>query len=63
MMQSDKFAQTIKMICRIASTKFMKAVVEVGYTGELYNTDQYETLEKAIDKVSNELMQKVFNDS
>ena len=48
MMKSDRFAQTIKMICRIASTKFMKAVVEVGYTKELYDTDQYERLEKAI---------------
>ena len=48
MMQSDKFTETIKKICKIASTKFMKAVVEFGYTEELYNLDQYESLEKAI---------------
>ena len=61
MMQSDKFMQVIEKICRIASTKFMKAVVEVGYTEELYNEEEYETLEKVINQVSQDFMQQVFN--
>ena len=44
-----------------SSTKFMKAIVEVGYNKELYNAGQYEGLEKAIEQVSHELMQQVFN--
>ena len=39
----------------------MRAIVEVGYTEELYNEEEYETLEKVINQVSQDFMQQVFN--
>ena len=39
----------------------MKAVVEVGYTEEHYNEEEYQSIEKAINQVSQDFMQQVFN--
>ena len=43
-MHSDCFFDTIKKICELASTKFMKAVVETGYIEELYNEFDYKNI-------------------
>ena len=56
-MKPDLFEKTIKMICKLATTKFMKAVVETGYLEDLYSTNQYESLDSAIDQISDEFKQ------
>ena len=56
-MKPDLFEKTIKMICELASTKLMKAVVQIGYLEDLYSTSQYESLDLAIDQISHEFMQ------
>ena len=43
-MQSKRFADAIKMICGLASVEFMKAVIETGYTDELYEKGDYESI-------------------
>ena len=45
------------MICELATTRFMKAVVETGYLEELYSKSQYESLDLAIDQISHKFMQ------
>ena len=37
-MELDLFKEVIKMICKMASIKLMKAVVEVGYMEDFYTT-------------------------
>ena len=56
-MKPDLFENTIKMICKLATTRLMKAVVETGYLEELYDPSQYESLDSAIDKISHEFQQ------
>ena len=46
----------------MASTNFLKAVVETGYTEDFYSTKQYEDLEASIDKLSQDLTQEVFGE-
>ena len=45
------------MICKLATTSLMKAVVETGYLEELYDASQYESLDLAIDQISHEFKQ------
>ena len=51
-MHRDPFIETVKLICRMASINFMKAVAETGYTEDFYSESQYSSLESAINKVS-----------
>ena len=53
-MKPDLFEETVKMICKLASTSFMKAVVETGYLEDLYSKMQYESLDSAIDNISHD---------
>ena len=62
-MESDLFLKTIKIICKLASINFFKAVVETGYMEDFYSDSQYGNLETAIDMVSNKLQQEVFEQS
>ena len=59
-MKPDLFEKTINMICKLATTRFMKAVVETGYLENLYSTGQYESLDLAIDQICLEFTQEVF---
>ena len=60
-MQSDLFLETIKMICQMASTKLIKAVAESGYMKDLYSSSQYESLDSAINFISEKLQKEVFD--
>ena len=46
-MHRDPFIETVKLICRMASVNFMKAVAETGYMEDFYDKGQYEALELA----------------
>ena len=48
-MERGLFEEVIKMICKMASTKLMKAVAEEGYMEDFYNPEQYDSLNKAAD--------------
>ena len=47
-MHRDPFIETVKLICRMASVNFMKAVAETGYMEDLYDKGQYASLDSAI---------------
>ena len=47
-MQRDLFIETVKLICRMASVNFMKAVAETGYMEDFYDKGQYASLDSAI---------------
>ena len=48
-MHRDSFIDTIKLICKMASINFLKAVAETSYMEDFYNESQYASLESAID--------------
>ena len=56
-MKPDLFENTINMICKLATTRLMKAVVETGYLENLYSSGQYESLDLAIDEICLEFTQ------
>ena len=44
----------------MGSTRFIRALIEIGYLDEFYNTKEYKALQTAIVKISEELKDKVF---
>ena len=61
-MQPDLFKETIINILQLASTNFLKAVVEADYTKEFYSREQNEELESSIVQLSEDLTQEVFGE-
>ena len=47
-MEKEKFTKTIKVVLKMASINFIKAVVETGYMEEFYQTRHFEQLEASI---------------
>ena len=43
-MVPDRFCDVVKKICELASTKFMKAIVQTSYIEDFYNKADYENL-------------------
>ena len=48
-LQQQSFVETIKLILKMASINFARAVADLGYTNNFYTERQYSTLEQAID--------------
>ena len=44
----------------MGSTRFIRALIEIGYLDEFYNTKECKALQTAIVKISEELKDKVF---
>ena len=59
-MEPNRFCDVIKKICELASTKFIKAIVETGYIDEFYNERDYKNIQIAIDQVSEEFKEEIF---
>ena len=51
-MQPDLFKKTVKELLQLASTNFLKAIVEAGYVEDFYTKKQYEDLESSIERLS-----------
>ena len=51
------------MICKMASSNLIKAVVETGYMEEFYDNGHYEIFDLTIDQISLEFKQEVFGES
>ena len=47
-MHRDPFIETVKLICRMASINFIKAVAHTGYMEDFYDKSQYASLDSAI---------------
>ena len=62
-MEKSLFVETIKMLFKMASVNFIKAVVETGYMEDFYESKHYEDLESSINKLSQDLIQEVFGNS
>ena len=54
-MEKKLFNDTIKMILKMASIGFVKAVVEIGYTEDFHNQNQNRMLNDAIETISTDL--------
>lgn len=50
-MNKNLFKQVVKVILEMASTNFIKAVVETGYMDDLYQSSHYEKLQSSIDNI------------
>ena len=61
--RSDRFVDVIRTICELASIKFMQAISETGYTEDFYNKSDYESIQLAINLVSQELKKEIFGES
>ena len=55
LMEAESFTEVIKLICRLASVSFLKAVTDIGYMQDLYQESEYEALNQSIDTVCEEL--------
>lgn len=55
-MEKSLFVETIKMLFKMASVNFIKAVVETGYMEDFYESKHYEDLESSINKLSQDLI-------
>ena len=62
-MQFDLFEATIKTICKMASSDLIRAAVEIGSLDNFYDSIQLQTLESAIDAISQELSKEIFDES
>ena len=60
-MERGLFVETIKMLFKMASVNFIKATVETGYMENFYENKHYADLESSIDRLSQDLIRKVFN--
>ena len=52
LMSKSLFSETIKIICRMASTDLINAALETDFMEILYTENQIESLESAIDVIS-----------
>ena len=62
-MERELFKDVTKILLRMASINFIKAVVETRYMENLYKNSHYLDLESSIDKISGDLIQQVFGNS
>ena len=62
-MHSKRFVDAIRTICELASVEFMKAIIETGYIEELYEKGDYESINLAIELVSQEFKEEIFGES
>ena len=62
-MERELFVKTIKMVLKMASVNFIKAVVETGYMEDFYGSKHYANLEASINMLSEHLLQEVFGNS
>ena len=57
LIQKNLYRETIKVILKMSSINFIKAVVETGYMEDLFQSSHYEKLQSSIDAISEELAQ------
>ena len=55
LIQRELFLDVTKMLLKMASINFIKAVVETGYMNEFYKSNDYSALESSINKNSEDL--------
>ena len=55
LMQKDLYRETIKVILKMSSINFIKALVEIGYMESLFRSSHYEKLQSSIDAISEDL--------
>ena len=62
-MEAEKFVGAVRAILRMGAIEFTKAVFETKYMDTLYDDSHYKKLETGIDKICEDLKQKVFGEA
>ena len=61
-MQKYLFYQSIKTIIELATTRFIGALHEIKYFNNLYDQQDYQTLQNAIDDICQDIKSQIFGE-